>query len=223
MKQIYPILFCGIMVCNTANAQQTSDPDMASAEFDSEEFVTADVILNRFTARDFNVSYNAQNSVTITWTAVPKTTTTSYTILRSSNGKSFNTWRTVQTSGASGQQSYLEVDQKPLAKTAYYRLVQNDDKGESAYSEIRLVKPVDDDKKTMLEVYPYTEDNAENAGDVLIVMQDNKGETFYSRAYYKLENGNVSGISLHQELPAGTYVITASSKDDLIGNTFVIK
>lgn len=230
MKKIYPILLCGMIPYHASFAQSTTmEPMMAmesTLQANGDEFVHADIILNRFVAKDFSVAYNTQHSVTITWTAAPKTSTDRYTIMRSSNGKTFTAWRTVESEGEAGKLlSYLEVDEKPLSKTTYYRLMHTDKNGETAYSEIRAIKPNENAKESALEVFPYPGDDSvpTNANDVLVVLQDAKGETFYSRAYVTVEDGNATGISLHQALPAGTYVITASSNDGLIGNTFNIK
>ncbi|MFI5204896.1 MAG: hypothetical protein ACHQF2_10405 [Flavobacteriales bacterium] len=230
MKKIYTMLCCGIMATNITYSQAENSRDLAMATaLDMEtDFVSPEVILNRYSAVDFNASVNAKKSVTITWTAMPAKAVAQFTILRSANGKSFSAWRTVQGTGSSSQQlRYLEIDEKPLPKATYYRLVQIEADGDSAYSEVRVVRTNITKKNSELEVYPYPAEadsgNTENNNDVLVVMQDSKGEMFYSRGYFKLEKGAISGISLHQALPAGTYVITASSKDELIGKTLDIK
>jgi hypothetical protein len=169
---------------------------------------------------DFTAYTNAQHNVTVMWTAELIDPSSTFAILRSSNGKTFTSWRMVSgTQGTQQRIEFLEIDDKPLAKTAWYRLLYINGKGDTTYSEIRVVK-TDTRNSTTLEVYPFKETSEPDEHDVLVVMHDTKGEMHFSRAYYKTENGEIKYISLHQELPKGAYVITASSNDELVGSSF---
>jgi len=172
---------------------------------------------------EFSAYTNAQHNVTLSWTAQSLNAPTTFAILRSSNGKSFTSWRTVRgADGINQMVEFLEIDDKPLAKTAWYRLLQINGKGDTTFSEVRIVK-TDTRNSPELNVYAFNENGGEGEHDVLVVLHDSRGEMHFSRAYFKLENGEPSSISLHQEFAPGTYVITAASKDELVGSTFKIK
>jgi hypothetical protein len=194
-----------------------------------EDFASPEIILNKFSPIDFNVAVNGQQDVTITWTVKSTPITSKYTILRSTNGKKFSEWRIVEGANSAGQQiEYLEIDNSPSSKNTYYRIMKTDVNGSVYYSEIRLIKADELSPSKSLAVYSYPaeSDSANqslNTNDVLLVLQDTHGEMHYSRAYYIVDNGEIIAVSLHQKFANGIYTITASSKDELVGNTLTIK
>jgi hypothetical protein len=228
MKKHYPVVF-GMMVFHTAYSQNNETANLAYVTNVAEvtELTPAPQVAMAARVIDFSAYANAQRAVTLTWTAESMASVNGFIIMRSTNGKTFDALRTVQSTNVSGQRTdYVETDMAPVKNASYYKLVQITPDGDSVFSETRVVRAETFENAHKLEVYPYPaegEDANASSLDVLVVLNDVNGNTFYSRGYVTMENGVAKGISLHQALPVGKYVITAASKDGLMGNTLEIK
>jgi len=212
MNKMFSILLCGTAVMLTTGT--------ASAAA-----VSAKVV-------DFNAVPNVQHSVTISWTTTPQVSAEVFTIMRSADGHSFTSWRTLQGPGQTSQMlEYLEVDQEPMNKVTFYRLMQVSANGDTLMSEIRVVRSANLNKQPELAVLPYTVRPAEdentvetkNSNEVLLVLQDSNGGVMFAKAIVLLKNDEVSSVVL-RELPGkGKYMIAASSREGLEGHILLLE
>lgn len=178
--------------------------------------------------RDFNATPNTHHSVTISWTSTPGVQAQLFTIERSSNGKDFESWRTLEGPGSSTTlQEYLEVDPTPLPEATFYRIALINEKGETSYSEIRVARTRIVKKEVELMVLPYTDkgdDDIERKRDdeVLTILKDEQGNEIYTKALLYRDQDTYTGIATKEKLPKGKYVIIGSSREGLDGSTLFV-
>lgn len=187
------------------------------------------VELVSFSARYFD------NRVDIEWTTSSETNNDYFSILRSADGRSFETIQTLKGAGNSNHLiNYSIIDEHPLSGISYYRLKQTDFDGEFEYSEIVSVtvpnfnqnnysfiiypNPVSQNEDLYMEMHGFDSEK-----EVLIVLLDILGQEMYSKVIFTNFNGEtLIAIDTHSLIPSGTYFIIATSDDRVYKRKLVI-
>lgn len=177
----------------------------------------------------FNAVAN-DTEVEITWSTASELNNDFFSIERSATGENFTEILRTDGAGTSNQQiDYIEQDFTPLPGTSYYRLKQIDFNGDYSYSQIVAVKCAFWGE---LSVYPNPTKEEEaffitfsGFGDeeVLVVLRDITGREYYSKMIILTVNHQIIAFDPEQQIPAGTYLVVASSKDELYTKKLIVK
>ncbi|HLP12340.1 MAG TPA: T9SS type A sorting domain-containing protein [Flavobacteriales bacterium] len=179
----------------------------------------------------FNAYLNV-DEVDIAWTTLAEINNDYFSIERSKDGELWAEIARVKGAGNSNQQlDYFEVDNAPLKGTSYYRLKQIDFDGKFSHSKIVVVKNGNVSFNGDITPFPNPGDgnsfNLEFTGfsneEVLIVVRDIQGRSYFSKVYVVNEHSNVVAVLLDQQLAAGTYLVVASTEDNLVSKRIVVK
>ncbi|GAB4205195.1 MAG: hypothetical protein Fur0023_13800 [Bacteroidia bacterium] len=127
---------------------------------------------------------------------------------------------------------YLEIDPHPIEGINYYRLKQVDFDGAYSYSQIVAVKYARSIATSNNEaiLFPNPVESGENLNiqfptnytEVLVVLRDMMGREIFSKVIVFEENNLLYAIPLDKEIPAGMYLVTASSHRNLLFSKKVI-
>ncbi len=167
--------------------------------------------------------------VDVSWTTATESNNDYYTIEKSKNGVDFEYVSTVDAAGNSlSLINYKDIDYKPYSGISYYRLKQTDFNGTSTYSKIVAVNySIGDDGMTVFPNPSEGDINLNFTGlenkDVLVVIRDINGKEWFSKVMVVVENQQLVAVDPEQKLPAGTYLIVASSDNKLYSQKLIIK
>ncbi|MCB9189790.1 MAG: T9SS type A sorting domain-containing protein [Flavobacteriales bacterium] len=177
---------------------------------------------------EFDAVQNGQ-SVNLYWATESEINNALFTIERSTDG--LNWEEILYTEGAGNSTNYLayfDVDTDPLMGNNFYRLKQTDFDGRFEYSQAIFVdfKSTEDD----IEIFPNPNDgtyfnvnlNKFKDKEVLLVVRDLMGKELYSKAFFSTKD-QAFVINFENQLPKGTYLVIASSADELVSKRLVIK
>lgn len=185
---------------------------------------------------NFDAKFNANKQVDVVWSTATETNNDYFTVERSTDGLNFELLETVKGAGTSSSLlKYAIVDYNPFSGTSYYRLKQTDFDGKFSYSNIVSVKPISDIADfTLFTIYPNpaTADDyftlyfskVSQPKNILVVVTDIHGKVLVSKVTI-IEEGDpqVVAIDPSGKLPAGVYVISATSDDSIYRQKLVIK
>jgi hypothetical protein len=181
-----------------------------------------------FFIKSFDVYY-ANKTVAITWETGFDAQNGNFVIERSNDAINFEELIKVKADETTADISFLEIDQAPLSGTSYYRIKQTTKEGLVIYSSIRTLKSYDAlamemnlvpdpcDKNFKDELGSYSEE------EILVVLRDKVGNEYYSKINLINDECTIEAVQKGEELPAGEYVVTASSKNELYTQSIVIK
>ncbi|TND09059.1 MAG: hypothetical protein FD123_1462 [Bacteroidetes bacterium] len=169
--------------------------------------------------------------VQINWTTASEVNNDYFEIERSKNGTDFEVLGRVEGAGNSTVNiDYFELDAKPYEGTSYYRIRQVDFNGESSRTKIVAVNLFYDKKKGIM-TYPNPstiEDlKIELTGfkdeEVLVVLRDIKGNEIATKMQFIAEGATIIGLDPGRTVAPGTYLVVASSKNELFTQKVVIR
>jgi hypothetical protein len=174
------------------------------------------------------------DQVDLKWVTATELNNDFFTVERSSDG---NNWEEVLVTSGAGNSSqiieYFEIDYTPLRGLSYYRLKQTDFNGAFTYSNIVPVKfEQNTSGNGIINLFPspaspgetvYIEFDVINGGEFLVVMRDIKGREFYSKVKVNVEDGKLVGVPIDMNVPAGVYLVTASSENQMYSQKLIIK
>jgi len=180
------------------------------------------------------ISFNAvlnDSKVDLSWATASETNNDFFTIERSKNG--LNWENILQVDGAGNSNTvinYFDADQQPLTGISYYRLKQTDFDGNFSYSNVEVVHNFNE-SSAQINAFPNPNDgnsfNLEFTGfgdeEVLVVVRDIQGKEYYSKMYLVNDNNTIYAVSLTDKLAVGTYLITASSDENLVSKKIVVQ
>ncbi|HYG50013.1 MAG TPA: LamG-like jellyroll fold domain-containing protein [Flavobacteriales bacterium] len=181
------------------------------------------------------VSFNAWvngDKVDIAWSTASEINNNYFTIERSKGGTVWEEIAKIEGAGNSNQRiDYFDVDYSPFKGTSYYRLKQTDFDGKFSYSQIAVVKNGNLSFEGDIIPFPNPTDgnsfNLEFTGfgdeEVFIVMRDIQGKSYYSNAYMINDHTNIVAVLLNEKLPAGTYLITASTNENFVSKQIIVR
>lgn len=179
---------------------------------------------------NFNAVSN-DKEVEINWSTASELNNDFFTIERSADGENFTEILRTDGAGTSNQQlDYFERDYSPLPGVSYYRLKQTDYNGDFSFSNIVAVKRKSDLGELGVYPNPVDQDAAffltfSGFGDeeVLVVLRDMTGKEFYSKMVILADQHQIVAFDPEQRIPAGTYLVIASSKEELYTQKLVVK
>ncbi|MBI2269038.1 MAG: T9SS type A sorting domain-containing protein [Bacteroidetes bacterium] len=172
------------------------------------------------------------NKVDLNWTTATETNNDYFTVENSADGEKFEVIAHVDGAGNSVKAiKYSTVDLKPFNGISYYRLRQTDFDGKYTYSNIVSVDFASNE--TFFTIFPnpsvvgeapqlrFTIDEVKG---VLVVVNDINGKEVFSKVTI-VEKGDdrVLAIDPTNTLPAGTYIISASSDNSIYRQKLIIK
>jgi len=177
------------------------------------------------------LSFNAVpdgDKVDIKWETVTETNNAYFTIEKSKDGKTFTKLIDVPGAGNStSYREYAETDYQPYGGTSYYRLKQTDNNGAYKYFTMVPVTFAEGGQPNVV-LYPNpilentTEVNAKVSGykgqEVLVVLRSIDGKEFLSKVLVSEDDEHVFVLDNTRMLPAGTYIVTASSANNKLYN-----
>lgn len=177
----------------------------------------------------FDAFYNG-NSVDVVWATATESNNDYFTIERCNDGIHFTPIVITDGAGNSNIQiDYLETDFDPLTGTSYYRLKQTDYNGVSTYSDIVVVKTYVQ-LSSELQLYPNPCDGSfhlqlNGLGDeeFVVIVRDLTGREFFSKVIVTSTDAHIEAIDIHGKIMAGTYIITASSRNELYSQKLIVK
>jgi len=172
--------------------------------------------------------------VNLNWSTASETNNAYFTLERSKDGEMWAEIGRVNGAGNSNTQiDYMDVDYNPLRGVSYYRLKQTDFNGDYSYSNIEVIKNGEATNDVVQDITPFPNPsdgnsfNLEFTGfsdeELLVVVRDIQGKIHYSKVYLITDGKAVFAVSLENQLPAGTYFITASSDENMISKKIIVK
>ena len=179
----------------------------------------------------FRAHYN-EGRVEVSWTTLSELNNQTFILEKSVDGKTFQEVMEIPGAGTSCESiNYFEVDWSPLASLSYYRLKQIDYNGEHSYSGVVPVQATAinevPDKLFPAKDIEVSEDGIINLDDLkdreaIVVLRNDKGVEYYSKIKINTENELLCAFSLDQEIPKGSYLITASSINEIYSKKLCI-
>jgi hypothetical protein len=161
------------------------------------------------------------NAVIISWITASEKNNDHFLIERTTDGIHFTTIAHVKGAGNSNEKiTYTVTDQAPLPGISYYRLKQVDNDGKYEVSELEEVIFETSDQELAFSVYPNPATaqvflkfySIEKGQPLLITVYDLMGKVVFSQTVVpEKSNDHVIAIDIAGQLPAGMYVIAASS------------
>jgi hypothetical protein len=168
--------------------------------------------------------------VDIKWSTATETNNDHFTIEKSKDGKIFTKLIDVKGAGNSTSlKEYFDIDQEPYIGTSYYRLKQTDKNG--AYKYFYMV-PVTFNGNKNITLFPNPIGKGEPINikvtgypnqEVLVVLRDMSGEEFSSKVLLTEESNHIFSVSTLTEIPAGTYLVVASSNNKIYSYKLVVR
>jgi hypothetical protein len=182
------------------------------------------------TLLSFEANFNV-DKVDLRWITSSEVNNDYFTIERSKDA--LNWEEIIRTNGAGNSNvniEYVEADYNPYDGISYYRLKQTDFDGNFEYFNIVPVK-VDLSNKIQMSLFPNPLRRGEELKinlegikeDVLIVIRDAKGQEFYSKAEIHYEDNQLVAIPIDVNIPAGLYIVTASSENQIYSQKLLVK
>lgn len=179
---------------------------------------------------EFSAIFN-ENKVDIFWSTASEINNEFFIIERSKDGYEWHEISSVSGAGNSSSiQEYYETDKEPLSGVSYYRLTQVDFDGNS---ETFNVVPVENIAGGLITFNifpnPTTQDNINLSfngfedQEILVVVRDIQGKEYYSKVTVVENNDEIQLLSVDNILPAGVYLVTASSLNELYSQKVIIK
>lgn len=183
------------------------------------------------------INFNAtcrDGKIELKWVTASESNNNHFTIERSADGKNFIPIKTIKGAGNSTIQLYYSaVDEAPLSETNYYRLMQTDYDGKHTRSTIVATSCNETFNKNDFSLFPnpiqgeniFVKISAiTDVREVLVVLTDIFGETVYSKIVLTDSSGSVpEAIEIGNKLSPGTYVVTASTDNNLYKQKLIIK
>jgi len=180
----------------------------------------------------FDAVVNDGSQVDLKWVTATEINNDYFVVEKSKDGKNWEEVVWVDGAGNSNYTlEYYETDENPYEGISYYRLKQVDFDGKTSYSEIVPVAFEKNIEKN-ITVLPnpvkrgeaiYLEINGFKGNNILLVLRDMQGKEFYTKAHIIESNYQLKAIQLDNNIPAGTYLIVASSANDLVTQKIIIE
>ncbi|OFY87878.1 MAG: hypothetical protein A3F72_03125 [Bacteroidetes bacterium RIFCSPLOWO2_12_FULL_35_15] len=178
----------------------------------------------------FDAKLNSSKTVDLAWSTASEKNNDYFTIEKSIDAANFESVITIDGAGTSTNTLYYsEVDLNPYAGTSYYRLKQTDYDGNRNYSNIVSI----DYKKagTSVNIFPNPNDGngfnilltGNENEEILVVLYDATGQEVYSKIITKTTDQTITAIDPLTRLSSGVYMVTATSKNEIIHKRLVVK
>lgn len=177
---------------------------------------------------DFNAIYS-DNKVLINWSTVSEQNNDYFTIEKSKDGINYTSVSMIKgTSNSTSRLDYTETDFSPFHGLSYYRLKQTDHDGKISYSQVAAVNfklskgtfavsPNPTDGPIHLEFKGFQNQ------EILVVIRDMSGKEYYAKVLIADEESKLIANDSENKLPPGTYIVIASTINELYSQKLIIK
>jgi len=173
------------------------------------------------------------NKVDLKWITTSEINNDYFTVEKSNDAKTWSEVVVINGAGNSNQNiEYYETDYEPLNGISYYRLKQTDFDGKYSYSNIVPVKYESNIVDGNIGLFPSPVNvggtvniqfNDIFTNKILVVLRDIQGREFYSKVAINIEDGKLIGIPIDANIPAGIYLITATSENQIYSQRLIVK
>ena len=176
---------------------------------------------------------NNSYEVELKWETATEMNNDYFTIEKSRDGINyFSIGKLPGAGNSSVSQHYSYVDRDPIAGVSYYRIKQTDFNGETQTFSPIAVDCGDENDNFSMHVNGNLLDGSDRisvalrgAADkrVLLVLTDIYGRELYSTLVIENSDSYIYNIKPNSDIPAGLYVITASSNDKYVSKKIIVK
>jgi hypothetical protein len=176
----------------------------------------------------FNASLVSNNKVKLSWTAAEdQQATIAYEIQRSNNNMDWTVLKTIDASGAGGNQFYETEDLNPLKGTSYYRLHILASGSGAKYSEIRSISIKDFDMSLTVSPNPVKDKinlrfETNHPGDAQLSIVDAAGKIVFSGKYTANSGTNFITLPVTDNLANGSYIVRMQMGTDIVNQKLII-
>ncbi len=179
------------------------------------------------------LEFNAQpdgDVVAISWVTASEQNTDHFTVLRSRNGMAYEEVKKVEAAGNSNSRlEYSAIDPDPYPGISYYKLRSTDLDGSTNESRSVAVEFGTGQAAPGLTVYPnptrgevFIQLNGLGNKKVRVTVRDLLGKQYFSEDI-STRQGNTTLFNLQKELPAGVYMITATTEETIYKERLVVE
>ncbi len=169
------------------------------------------------------------NAVNISWETASEKNCDYFSVERSQDGNSFS--EVAQAKGAGNSSvilSYQATDTDPFNGLSYYRLKEADFNGKLFFSNIIPVEF--NPGVSTLNVYPTLSSgdftisvSGEKGKKILLIIRNILGQEFYSKGFILGNELFIQRFNLSGKLPAGLYLVTALSDENMRMQRIIVK
>ena len=184
---------------------------------------------------EFTANRNG-NDVMLNWITATEMNNDYFEIQRSLDGHNWETVFTVRGAGNSNNEvDYIEYDYNAPESNLFYRLKQVDFDAKYEYSEVVFV-PYSDNNDGKSEVIFQTFPNPIEKGnrlnlvlenldgqDLLLVLRDMNGREIFVKTIYVAADRQYEVLEISQTIPAGQYIITATSDNSVYNSKLILR
>lgn len=180
------------------------------------------------------ISFNAifdNGKVDLSWSTASEVNNDFFTIEKSRDGKTFEEVSRVKGSGTSNSlMEYFDTDYEPFKGISYYRLKQTDFNGDETVSPVVPVNYIVKDDG--FKIYPNPAVSGEKIfvqlqntepQETLVVLRDISGVEHYSKLIISNENNSLVAIDPEKRLASGSYLIIASSNNQIFSQKIIVR
>lgn len=165
-----------------------------------------------------------ENSILLNWTTATEINNEKFILEKSKDGFNFSELTQLPGSGNSLEAiNYQYRDNSPYSGINYYKLLQKDLDGKLNFSGITAINYLQ--KRSGIKIFP----NPDNTGEVNIILSDNYSisDIFISSPASKKTNLFIKGtegiIKLNHNLPAGVYIISIVTNEEIMHEKLIIQ
>lgn len=166
--------------------------------------------------------------VDLNWTTASEKNNAFFSLERSRDGLQFDVLRTIKgAKNSSMTLDYWETDYKPYPGISYYRLKQTDYDGTSSYSDVVAVNL--SSGPGSMRIYPnpntgsFRIDLDNTKKEILVVLRDLSGKEYFSKVIATQDENGLYLVDTENKIPAGTYLVVASSNNTLYTQKIIVK
>jgi hypothetical protein len=181
------------------------------------------------------LSFDAEvnnRQVDLSWVTATETDNDYFTVERSKDGLAWEDILEVDGAGTSSSiLSYFDVDENPYTGISYYRLRQTDFDFSSTHSDIVAVEILTGDDSG-ISIYPNPANGNEtfnialdgfNGSDVEVIVHDIAGKRYFSKVITSTQDRTVSMIDPAGTIPAGVYMVTVTTNDEIYSQRLIVQ
>lgn len=161
------------------------------------------------------------------WSTCNESNGSYYTLERSKNGKEFEQVSFVYVANISNNIiEYVETDYQPLNGVSYYRLKRTDSKNSDTYSNTVIINYTSDNSVTNRQIKSLN--NCETINNLtrreaLVLLRNETGKEFYTKVLVSIENMDIIGYDIENNIAPGIYLITGASNNTLYGQKLIVR